>query len=102
MSCGGQNTWRLLILHLFALLEFKMPRPPKLVPAKPQPRVLQVELRALPIPAFARAHGIHVTTVWRALRAGRIKAVMVGKRRLVLLDSVREASTEPAPLKTAI
>jgi hypothetical protein len=45
----------------------------------------------LPITAFARAYGINPSTVWRALRAGRIKAVTIGKRKLILLDSVESA-----------
>ena len=68
-----------------------MARPTKLVPAEPKPHVSQVERRALPITAFARAYGINPSTVWRALRAGRIKAVTIGKRKLILLDSVESA-----------
>jgi hypothetical protein len=67
-----------------------MSRPTKLVPAEPKHRVPQVERRALPIMAFARAYGVNPSTVWRALRAGRIKSVMIGKRKLILLDSVAE------------
>jgi IS30 family transposase len=69
-----------------------MPRPQKLnqlAPAKRQ-HVPSVERRALPIQAFARAYGVHPVTVWRALKTGRLKSVTIGKRRLVLLDSVGE------------
>jgi hypothetical protein len=69
-----------------------MPRPTKLVPAEPKQRVPQVERRALPITAFARAYGVNPSTVWRALRDGRLKAVTIGKRKLVLLDSVAESA----------
>jgi hypothetical protein len=68
-----------------------MPRPIKLVPAESKPHVPHVERRALPITAFARAYGVNPSTVWRALRAGRIKAVTIGKRKLILLDSVESA-----------
>jgi hypothetical protein len=39
---------------------------------------------ALPIARFAAEYGIHPTTVWRALRDGRLEYVVVGKRKLVL------------------
>jgi transposase-like protein len=68
-----------------------MARPRKLVPAEPKQHVAQVEQRALPIAAFARSYGINPSTVWRALRDGRLKSVRVGKRKLVLLDSVKPA-----------
>jgi hypothetical protein len=33
---------------------------------------------------FAAAYGLHPSTVWRAIRDGRLAYVMVGKRKLVL------------------
>jgi hypothetical protein len=39
---------------------------------------------ALPIAKYAAAYGVHPTTVWRALRDGRLEYVVVNKRRLVL------------------
>ena len=39
---------------------------------------------ALPIKKFAAVHGVHPSTVWRALRDGRLDYVMVGKRKHVL------------------
>jgi excisionase family DNA binding protein len=53
-----------------------------------------VEPKCLPIRKFAELHGIHETTVWRALKDGRLKAIRVGKRPLVLLDSVQGAEAE--------
>ena len=39
---------------------------------------------ALPIKKFAAKYGVHPCTVWRAVRAGRLPFVRVGKRRLIL------------------
>lgn len=69
-----------------------MSPPHKLDPAGPKMRGPHVkpDVRALPIRAFARAYGIHEVTVWRALKAGRLKSITIGRRRLVMLDSVGE------------
>jgi hypothetical protein len=48
------------------------------------------EPKALPITKFAAAYGIHPSTVWRALREGRLNYVVVGKRKLVLLPVARK------------
>jgi hypothetical protein len=50
------------------------------------------EPRAMPITKFAAAYGIHPCTVWRALKAGRLQYVMVGKRKLVVPPQVQKAS----------
>jgi excisionase family DNA binding protein len=71
-----------------------MARPQKLTKAPPKPRRPTVAPKCLPIRKFAELHGIHETTVWRALRDGRLKAIRVGKRPLVLLDSVQGAEAE--------
>jgi excisionase family DNA binding protein len=68
-----------------------MPRPQKLTSAKPKPKAPTVEPKALSIPAFAKAYGVKRVTVFRALKAGRLKAVKIGTHRLVLLDSVQPA-----------
>jgi hypothetical protein len=39
---------------------------------------------ALPIAKYAAEYGVHPTTVWRALRDGRLEFIVIGKRRLVL------------------
>jgi excisionase family DNA binding protein len=70
-----------------------MPRS-KIEPADPKPR--RVEPRALPIYKFAEMHGIDRSTVWRALRAGKLKAIRIGKQRLILLDSVQPAEDPPS------
>jgi hypothetical protein len=46
---------------------------------------------ALPIKKYAAAYGVHPTTVWRALKDGRLEYVKVGKRRLVLPPVVQRA-----------
>jgi hypothetical protein len=46
---------------------------------------------ALPIKKYAAAYGVHPTTVWRALRDGRLEYVQIGRRRLVLPPVVQRA-----------
>ncbi len=53
------------------------------------------EPKALPITKFAAAYNISTTTVWRALRAGRLQYVMVGKRKLVVPPPVQKALADP-------
>jgi hypothetical protein len=48
------------------------------------------EPKALPITKFAAAYGVHPTSVWRALRAGRLQYVVIGKRKLVLPPPVQK------------
>jgi len=48
---------------------------------------------ALPIGKYAVEYGVHPTTVWRALRDGRLEYVVVGKRRLVLPPVVQRNTT---------
>ena len=38
----------------------------------------------LPMKKFAAAYGLHPSTVWRALRDGRLDYVVIGKRKLIL------------------
>jgi hypothetical protein len=50
---------------------------------------------ALPITQYAAEYGVHPTTVWRALRDGRLEYVVIGKRKLVLPPVVqREAGID--------
>jgi hypothetical protein len=44
---------------------------------------------ALPMKKYAAKYGVHPSTVWRALRDGRLEYVMVGKRKLVLPPVVK-------------
>jgi hypothetical protein len=61
------------------------------------------EPKAMPITKFAAAYGIHPTTVWRALKAGRLQYVIVGKRKLVVPPPVQKtAATMPAPVLEAV
>jgi hypothetical protein len=46
---------------------------------------------ALTIKKFAAEYGVHWTTVWRALRDGRLEYVVIGKRKLVLPPVVQRA-----------
>jgi hypothetical protein len=56
--------------------------------AKKRGPQVKVEPRALPVLAFARAYGFSPVTVWRACKDGRLKYVMVGNRKRILLPSV--------------
>jgi hypothetical protein len=38
----------------------------------------------LPIKRYAAAYGVHPSTVWRALRDGRLQYIIVGRRKLIL------------------
>jgi hypothetical protein len=46
--------------------------------------VPQQSAAPLPTKKFAAAYGLHPSTVWRAVRDGRLEYVIVGKRKLVL------------------
>jgi hypothetical protein len=59
------------------------------------------EPKALPITKFAAAYGIHPSTVWRAVRAGRLNYVVVGKRKLILMPLVRRDEKPPVALRSA-
>jgi hypothetical protein len=63
---------------------FRMVAQPKLQTA-PQ----SLPTSALPIKKYAERYGVHPVTVWRALRAGRLEYVVIGKRKLVLPPVVR-------------
>jgi hypothetical protein len=54
------------------------------------------EPKALSIAKFAKAYGMDRTTVWRALRDGRLSYVLVGKRKLVIPPPVQRAAKEIA------
>jgi hypothetical protein len=47
---------------------------------------------ALPIKKFAEAHGVHPSTVWRAVRDGRLEFITVNKRKLILSPPVQRIS----------
>jgi hypothetical protein len=46
----------------------------------------------LPVKKFAAAYGLHPSTVWRAVRDGRLDYVMVGRRKLILPPVVQTNS----------
>jgi hypothetical protein len=47
------------------------------------------ETQALPIGKFAKLYAVHPSTIWRAIRDGRLEYVVVGRRKLVLLPPVK-------------
>jgi hypothetical protein len=53
------------------------------------PSRTQQSAPALPIKKYAAKYGVHPSTVWRALRDGRLEYIMVGKRKLVLPPVVK-------------
>jgi hypothetical protein len=54
------------------------------------PSVPQQSAAPLPAKKFAAAYGLHPSTVWRAVRDGRLEFVMVGKRKLILPPVVQK------------
>jgi hypothetical protein len=62
-------------------------------------RMASTEPKALPITKFAAAYGVHPTTVWRALREGRLTYVVVGKRKLVIPPAIQKAAGMGAAAK---
>ena len=44
------------------------------------------EQSAVPLPTkrFADKYGVHPSTVWRALRDGRLQYIVIGKRKFIL------------------
>jgi hypothetical protein len=63
------------------------------VPAKskiqPKALIAQQSHAPLPVKKFAAAYGLHPSTVWRAVRDGRLDYLMVGKRKLILPPAVQ-------------
>jgi hypothetical protein len=49
-----------------------------------QPFPAQQSTAALPIKKLAAVYGLHPSTVWRAVQAGRLEYVVIGKRKLIL------------------
>jgi hypothetical protein len=50
----------------------------------PTPFAPQQSVAALPIKKFANKYGVHPSTVWRALRDGRLQYILIGKRKFIL------------------
>jgi hypothetical protein len=44
----------------------------------------------LPISKFAVAYGLDPSTVWRGLKSGKLKFIVVNKRKLVLPPTVQQ------------
>jgi len=42
---------------------------------------------AYPVARYARHYGVHPSTVWRQLKAGKLRSVRVGGREFVLLEN---------------
>jgi len=49
-----------------------------------------IPLVAMPIPDYARAHGLGVSTVWLWAKQGRLKTIKVCGKTLALLDQSGE------------
>jgi hypothetical protein len=55
--------------------------------------MLKRRLRSSSITEFSAAHGVHPVTTWRALKAGRLEYVIVGKRKLVVWPEAQRDGT---------
>ena len=49
-----------------------------------------VDVRAYRVDAAAQAYGLSRTTLYKLLSEGRLRSVLVGRRRLILRDSLDE------------
>ena len=47
-----------------------------------------IDVRAYRVDAAARAYGLSRTTLYKLLREGRLRSVLVGRRRLILRNSL--------------
>lgn len=47
-----------------------------------------IDVRAYRIDTAAKAYGLSRTTLYKLLSEGRLKSVLVGRRRLILRDSL--------------
>jgi hypothetical protein len=56
---------------------------------------------ALPIKKFAAAYGVHPSTVWRAVRDGRLAFIVIGKRKLILPPVAQKAVPQHTRLMPA-
>ena len=52
---------------------------------------------ALPTKRFAARYGVHPSTVWRAVRDGRLQYIIVGRRRLILPPVVQSENSSANP-----
>jgi hypothetical protein len=61
-----------------------------------------LEPKAMPITKFAAAYGIHPSTVWKALKEGRLQFVVIGKRRLVIPPTVQSTPVRKPEERLAV
>jgi excisionase family DNA binding protein len=47
-----------------------------------------IDVRAYRVEAAAKAYGLSRTTLYKLLREGRLRSVLIGRRRLILCDSL--------------
>jgi len=47
-----------------------------------------IDVKAYHVDAAAKAYGLSRTTLYKLLAEGRLKSVLVGRRRLILRDSL--------------
>src|SRR6516225_5526205 len=52
---------------------------------------------ALPTKTFAAKYGVHPSTVWRAVRDGRLQYIVVGRRKLILPPVVQGENSSANP-----
>jgi hypothetical protein len=67
---------------------------PKLTPGRRGGPHIDVKPAYLPVTATARFLGVSPVTVWRAVRAGRIRVIKIGKRNLCDLASIERAANK--------
>jgi excisionase family DNA binding protein len=50
--------------------------------------VSNIDVKAYHVDAAAKAYGLSRTTLYKLLAEGRLKSVLIGRRRLILRDSL--------------
>jgi excisionase family DNA binding protein len=55
---------------------------------------------AVPVKAACKLLGVGNTTMWALIKAGRVKTVSIGRRRLVIYSSLESLLTSDTPVSS--
>lgn len=91
------DLWEEIQLYPFKKVEPAEPPPPP--PAPPPVIALPSEKLAYGIKEAASALGVSKTTIWRAMKEGKLSAVKVGNRTLIKTDALQAWLSAPVPCK---
>ena len=91
------DLWEEILLYPFKKEE--PAEPPSPPPAPPPVVALPSEKLAYGIKEAASALGVSKTTIWRAMKEGKLSAVKVGNRTLIKTDALQAWLSAPVPRK---